>query len=667
MSNQLHYLGYVIYTFEDLQNDPQPLLQLFSLLDRQYGGQFLRVIRVSGVAPAEPEGSHFVSVDRRELYEQLEDGRVSRLQAHDRQTLKESSMLLRISINSSSDDPHSPSFVFFAFTNDREVFSSNNVAERGLETAVKVFEILNGVYGYANAGALTRDGSVQGEEQPKFALGLVDFGQLSTTPSVKDEIPGIFWANLLSNYQVESSGGLAKILSSVYCFRKQQLGNGGVLLVLCEDPFAAPGELNPSVLESMVKLLEDSSEASIERRLETSLQEAVQAEELQLEYREVGLRRLEQHVQDFDENYLQVGKVPRNYVWRPYRFCTQDVVLGLTVVRHSPDRNCLEVDVCLTSDIPEYEDGSSARVMGSFLLSEAYKCGGSMEIRFSENVEGGRVPLALTELAAQHDIQLSHSTEGRIRPSEAKQLYVEVTNFTPNLRRRLEELAKNGLVSREKACFVVQRGIWTKSELEHLIFGSMRVEAILSGEAVPEQRHIFLNDLSHARAAVMGGYLDRKIAKRDRGDKNEAVDLEDDVRPLDIGFAKELYAKEYHSREELPIPWVAGAGNDQPVLSAGGRAVILVRAYDAIGLGTHLANDLALARQATESILSRNPRSIVGILVPRDFEDLPHSTKDSVLEEATRSGVHILICPETMTVLSTDATRRLVTSRITRE
>ncbi|MEL7657528.1 MAG: hypothetical protein AAGU75_16660, partial [Bacillota bacterium] len=110
---------------------------------------------------------------------------------------------------------------------------------------------------------------------------------------------------------------------------------------------------------------------------------------IEIKHRKAAFSVLEKHVSQFEIDYLSVGKLPRNYVWRPYRFCSQDVVLGLTVVRHSVDNNCLEVDVCMTSDVLEFEEGIGVKITTSFLLSEAYKCGGSMEIRFSENVEGG--------------------------------------------------------------------------------------------------------------------------------------------------------------------------------------------------------------------------------------------------------------------------------------
>jgi hypothetical protein len=164
-------------------------------------------------------------------------------------------------------------------------------------------------------------------------------------------------------------------------------------------------------------------------------------------YRVIGIRTMRSHVGQFEEDYLKAGRVPRNHVWRPFRYCTQDVVLGLTVVRHSIDNNCLEVDACMTSDVPEFEPNSGAQVMASFLLSEGYKCGGSMEVRFTENVEGGSVPRALCDLADTYGVHLQHVVEGRITPSEARRLYVAITEFSPALQDHIEALAKAGVLS----------------------------------------------------------------------------------------------------------------------------------------------------------------------------------------------------------------------------
>jgi hypothetical protein len=384
-------------------------------------------------------------------------------------------------------------------------------------------------------------------------------------------------------------------------------------------------------------------------------------------YRMVGLRTMESHVTQFEEDYLNQGKLPRNHVWRPFRFCSQDVVLGLAVVRHSIDNNWLEVDVCLTSDVPEYEPGSGAKMTASFLLSEAYKCGGSMEIRFTDNVEDRHVPRALCDLCDTYGVTLQHAAHGRITPLEARRLYVALTDFTPVLRDQIQALARVGRLSQERACYAVHHGLWTRAELETIVLGSPRADSILGGDAQPEQRHLYQNDLAHARASVMGGFLDRKLAKRARGDGNEALDLEDDVRPLEISFDPTYYAKVYSCSEELPVPWTFGQLQDIVSLPTGVLLIALLRARDTEDLTLHLEQDLHLAGEWLASLRAQGTAANVFVLVPREFDNLPHDLRVQFADMAHALSVGIMVCAETTVSLETDAARRLSSSRIMRE
>ncbi len=384
-----------------------------------------------------------------------------------------------------------------------------------------------------------------------------------------------------------------------------------------------------------------------------------------IKHRGTAFRVMGEHVQNFDRDYLSVEKLPRNYVWRPYRFCSQDVVLGLTVVRHSVDNNCLEVDVCLTSDVLEFEEGIGAKITTSFLLSEAYKCGGSLEIRFSENVEGGRVPTAICELAEKYGVSLQYVREGRIAPSEARLLYLAISEFSESLRNRIVDLYQEGRLSIERPCYTLYHGLWTRSQIEHIILGSPQPESILGGDTQPEQRHLYLNDLKHASAAVIGGVLDRKLAKRERNTGSEALDLEDDVRPLEINFVPDYYAKVYSCAEEIPLPWVNGKSTE--IVKPGNDIVVLVRVYDTEDLTRYLEQDILVATKITKVANNANGKPFVYILVPRDFEELSQKLQNKLITDAEKNKVGILVCPETVVSLETDGARRLSSSRIMRE
>ncbi len=387
----------------------------------------------------------------------------------------------------------------------------------------------------------------------------------------------------------------------------------------------------------------------------------------EFKHRRAALSILEQHVAKFETDYLSQGKLPRNHIWRPFRFCSQDVVLGLAVVRHSIDNNCLEVDVCLTSDVPEYEPGSGAKWMASFLLSEAYKCGGSMEIRFSTNVEDGHVPRALCDLCDAYGVVLEHAADGRITPLEARSLYVALTDFSPALRDEIQGLARVARLSEERACYAVHHGLWTRAELETIVLGAPRGDSILGGDAQPEQRHLYQSDLAHARASVMGGLLDRKLAKRLRGDADEALDLEDDVRPLEVAFDPTYYAKVYCSTEQMPVPWVVGQSQDTAGLPAGVQLIALLRARETEDLTVHLQQDLDLAAECLASLQGQGTAARVSVLVPRDFDNLSQRSRDEFADKAHALNVDIMVCPDTTVSLDADAARRLSSSRIMRE
>ena len=383
-------------------------------------------------------------------------------------------------------------------------------------------------------------------------------------------------------------------------------------------------------------------------------------------YREIGLKTLEKHVNRFENEYLSINKLPRNHIWRPYRFCVQDVVLGLVVVRHSLANNCLDVDVCLISDAPEYEQGSGARMTSAFLLSEAYKCGGTMEIRFTENVEDGTVPKALWTFAQDLGIDLHHVNESRITSSEARQLYIALTGFSDTLRSQIDLLAQQEKLSQERACYVVHHGIWTRTEVESIVFGSLRPDGIFSGDTPPEQRHLYMQEIFHTRATILGGFLDRRLARRERIEGTLALDLEDDTRRVNIEFDPTLYAKIYQCDEELPIPWLESHRQKGFHIPAGHRLIVLVRARDANDLVLHLQQDLVIARKLAILSQQQSAASSVFILTPRDFQELPSQQRAQFVKAAEASSVGLIVCPETVVTLDADAAKRLASSRILR-
>ncbi len=380
------------------------------------------------------------------------------------------------------------------------------------------------------------------------------------------------------------------------------------------------------------------------------------------------LKVFEKHVLDyhnqFEYDHAKGGKLPRNHNWRPYRYCIQDVVFGITVVKHNREFNYLEVDVFLTAEIPEYGPLAGAIALTSFLLSEAYKCGGTMEIRFTEEVEGGRVPQELQALAHRYGIEFSQVEKRCISSSEAKALYAALTNFSPDLQAVINQLEAEGRAKMARACYIVNHGVWTKEQVEMIMLGSERPDSILSGKTQPHQWLLYQHDLLHSRATLLGGMLDRLLEQRIRLTQDGVdYDMEDDVRDIATSFDGNLYAKRYFSEDPVPLPigWLDGTEREREIPPRTPFHV-LVRARDTADMQWNLSEDI---RQAANHHQQTGEPTF--LLLPHDFNDLPKEIRIQFTDDARRSQVGLLICPDTVLTFDTDAANKLARSRILRQ
>ncbi len=136
------------------------------------------------------------------------------------------------------------------------------------------------------------------------------------------------------------------------------------------------------------------------------------------------MAKLLKYLARYNSEYSVDGKLPKAYVWRPYRFALKDIVLGRVVIRHNRNDNTVDVAVCLCEDHPDFEDHNGTKFVCAFLLSEAFMCGSSMTIRFvkEEQVEGetklqlDKMPDAIIEYVNYLGVKLNHISDARITP-----------------------------------------------------------------------------------------------------------------------------------------------------------------------------------------------------------------------------------------------------------
>lgn len=422
-----------------------------------------------------------------------------------------------------------------------------------------------------------------------------------------------------------------------------------------------------------------------------------------------------QHVDDFGYTRTASDKMPRADAWRPYRFAVQDILLALVSMRHAKALNCIEIDVFLAADpcyedrdkIPEgqdlypYEPLAAYRALCLMVFSEAFRCGTPMALRFTNNVERsdeeragsvtvGRVPFAVVRLAEIHGTPLPDRESGALGPAEVIPLYAALCGFAPDLRTRIDGLAAQGLLTIERACYLVQHGIWSVHELDGLIRGCPYPDLVLDGEIQPETRHLYAFAQSHARRALIGGVLDRALLARDPSSPSDGQplperkgraagaetkvgpsvgkDVEDDDRTLEITFDTELAARRYRlgplEVEPLPLPdwrpfsfregkppWSSGVRQDVTLLA-------LLRPREEAELARLLSDDLQTAGRQTDEAVQP------AVVVPLDFNDLPLEVQERFLGEADAAGVWLLVCPETIKNLDTFAREKLNRSRV---
>jgi hypothetical protein len=399
---------------------------------------------------------------------------------------------------------------------------------------------------------------------------------------------------------------------------------------------------------------------------------------------ERALTRYQQVVNGRHHERTPRAKLPRATETRPYRFCVQDVVLAIWTMEHRKDEADIGVEVFLTSEVYEegtrqigyYDELAGATAATLTILSEAYRVGIPLRVQFAKTVEDGCVPLDIVRLAARHGVRLAHTRQGRIEADEGRALYVALTGFPMRLRPAIDLLARQGLMSPERAAFIVHHGVWSLPEVEGIILSSTYPDLVLSGDVMPEQRHLYQHVLTHSRLALMGGLLDRSLMNRDDEEarlqpdnKKLGLDVEDDERDLDIRTFPRFHAREYVQRpsvaagnsDAMPLPdWEC----ERTRLHPGERLSVLLRPRVAASLAVELPGDIeqAVVRRDTEL-----KPTVIAVAVPFDFHDLEPARQETFRQAAAARGVVLMVCPETTRSLDQMAQKKMIASRIKKD
>ncbi|MCW3129368.1 MAG: SMI1/KNR4 family protein [Methanophagales archaeon] len=376
-------------------------------------------------------------------------------------------------------------------------------------------------------------------------------------------------------------------------------------------------------------------------------------------------RRIEKALQQLEkrrkESYGQAGydhkeggKFPRAHHWRTFRSCVHDQVVGLTAVRYKRELNGLLIDVFIATDHPNYEEGHGVRALTMLILSDAYRSGGSMELTFTRNVNNGKVPDELVDLAAQYGISLEQAAEGKVSHEEATNLFAALIGLPSEVQELVRNLQEAGTLTLEGLSYVIASGIWTIEEATWILINAPRPEGVLLGTDFPENRLLYLESLSYGRAALAITRLQQRIL----------VGLREEVSPEQQENIHCLVEPKgnfciLRSNQEFHLPWLIDDSklDVQPTQSL----IVLPRPRLLMsGDKAELENDIKLLQEKGTG------RGIKVLLASAELKDLDGIQKIS--EAALQNGgIHLLFPSFTCSELDEEVDKRMARARMVRK
>lgn len=236
-------------------------------------------------------------------------------------------------------------------------------------------------------------------------------------------------------------------------------------------------------------------------------------------------KRIKRHLQETankDKKYehnLTGSKPPfKMRDWRVIRSCVHDQIVGLTAIRYDEEFNGLEVDVFICTDHPNYQPGHGVRSLTILLLSDAYRNGGSMEIRFTRYKHErtkqrvpDRVPPTLYSLVYKLGITFNNAENGIISHSEAVNLYSKIIGLSKEVLETINEHEAAGRLTLQGLCYLLSTHIWTIEEASWILLNYPRPEGVLFGADLPEDRLNYSESVSYGRSALLASKLGNRL------------------------------------------------------------------------------------------------------------------------------------------------------------
>lgn len=374
----------------------------------------------------------------------------------------------------------------------------------------------------------------------------------------------------------------------------------------------------------------------------------------ELEAREAGLRRMFEEIGPaYHETHLAKEKRPRDYVVRPIRIACQNVIVALAAIAQEASFDGLSVVAWQTCEVPHVAAHEANRALTVITLCDAFKNGGTMEIRFDRDARvavgkrqqtfrghpEGKVPASLRRFARTVGVEVGSEDPAAISPAEARVLFEAVTPMPDELHARFDEAVSQYGITPERLCFSLCTPIWRQIELDWLLATTPRVKSILEGGAPWTDRSSRQAETEACRAAVMAGMLLRRLDATDAAGASGAARLVEDRRNgVHWSINPEIGAIRFTNLPtDKPLPWTT-----RQVIPKTGELLVACRSM--------------ATPPIVEALSERRREAISALVLPRGIAE-PESLPEEVL---------LLRCPDRLADIDKTIDANLTTARISR-
>lgn len=361
---------------------------------------------------------------------------------------------------------------------------------------------------------------------------------------------------------------------------------------------------------------------------------------------------LDREKRAIDSGRRAADQAPRPDDWRAYRFCSQNVVVAVVVLRHNRDDGVLDIGACLVAALSRLDPDAPARALCTLLLAEAYRAGGDLSMRFLKGSRPGAenvaIPWPIVQWAGRAGVELERNS-GQISADEALRLFIESVHVSDRLRSRLR--GESSRPDTAAICYGVASGLWHPAEAEVLLAWSDHPGRLLRGSTESLDRASFSGDLLDIRSALLVAAVVRRVAA---GAEDRKLDAEDVGQPVELVAHTDGTCTLQAATIDLS-DWLVSAAPWQST----GRLDLAVA--DAEQDQLSMAVEAALARLATRR------GGLSAVVCPRDVLALGSPALGSLTLAAERAGAVLLAAPEYTPGLTIRATEKLARARMARQ